>query len=499
MSPEDLYTFADLPGTLSDDIRNANPWWAAKPGRVLPHMRRWAYEPTLKRFKAGLAPVVVLRGPRQVGKTTLLEQVIDTLLKEGVESSRILRVQFDDLPQLRELKDPILALSRWFEKHVLRRTMNEAAHEGKIAYVLFDEVQNLEDWAPQIKHLVDLNTVRVLVTGSSALRIELGQDSLAGRLSTIEMGPLFLREISELRNFGSLPSHLPFNGLAELKEKQFWVNLRALGEAQQPLRTKAFSAFSERGAYPIAHTHADRPWTEVADQLNEMVVKRAIIHDLRMGQKGRKRDEKLLAEVFRLACRYAGQAPAQALYLDEIRRALNANIGWSRVLTYLRFLDGTLLIRLVEPLELRLKRKRGPDKVCLSDHSLRASWLQEVIPLAPEELARHPHLSDLAGHVAESCVGYYFRSIVGLDVAHFPPRGAEPEVDFVLTVGEQRIPVEVKYRRSIQHSDTRGLRSFIEKNHYNAPFGLMITLGDEPASDDPRIVSMPLSTLMLMR
>jgi predicted AAA+ superfamily ATPase len=176
-----------------------------------------------------------------------------------------------------------------------------------------------------------------------------------------------------------------------------------------------------------------------------------------------------------------------------------ANIGWQRINTYLKFLDGTLLLRLIEPLELRLKRRRGPSKVCLCDHALRAAWLQENIPLTPDGLATHPHLTDLAGRIAESTAGYFLRSIIGLDVAHFPERGAEPEVDFVLTVGEQRIPLEVKYRRRIDHRDTVGLRSFMEKSHYNAPFGLLVTLLDEAASDDPRIISLPLSTLLLLR
>jgi predicted AAA+ superfamily ATPase len=105
----------------------------------------------------------------------------------------------------------------------------------------------------------------------------------------------------------------------------------------------------------------------------------------------------------------------------------------------------------------------------------------------------------LAGHIAESVVGYFFRSLIGLDVAHFPERNAEPEVDFVLTVGEQRIPVEVKYRRRIEHRDTLGLRAFIEKAHYNAPFGVLVTMLDDPGTDDPRIVSLPLSSLLLMR
>ena len=178
---------------------------------------------------------------------------------------------------------------------------------------------------------------------------------------------------------------------------------------------------------------------------------------------------------------------------------LHADIGWRRVLTYLQLLDSTLLLQLIPPLELRLKRQRGAAKLCLCDHSLRAAWLQEVIPLTPDGLERSPHLTDLAGHIAESTAGYFLRAIPNLDVAHFPARSQEPEVDFVLTVGERRIPLEVKYRRRLSPRDTHGLLSFIERPHYHAPFGILVTLTDEAVIHDPRIVSLPLSTLLLMR
>lgn len=491
--------FELLSDGLEATLRDDNPWWRGERLVELPDMRRWAFVPAISGIKSGLTPVTVLRGPRQIGKTTLVNQTIHALLDEGVVPERIFRVQFDELPQLKKLSEPILELSRWYAEHVLRKSFHQAAKAGQKAYIFLDEVQNLPDWAPQLKHLVDMNPVRVLVTGSSALRIEAGRDSLAGRISTLEMGPLHLREIGELRGFGTLSAHLPPNGLGPLKRKEFWLDLRRVGESHSEFRHTAFAAFSERGAYPIAQARPDQPWEKVADLLSETVIRRAIQHDLRMGPRGQKRDEHLLEEVFRLACRYIGQSPSQALYLDEIRRAMNANIGWQRVFAYLKFLDGTLLLRLVEPLELKLKRRRGASKLCLCDHALRAAWLQEVVPLTPESLGQFPHLSDLAGHIAESVTGYFLRSMINLDVAHFPERGAEPEVDFVLTVGEQRIPVEVKYRRRIDYRDTQGLRAFIEKAHYNAPFGILVTLMDEAGSDDPRIVSLPLSSLLLMR
>ena len=480
-------------------VRNANPWWRGEPLLNLPPMRRWAYQPLRSHLGSGLAPAAVLRGPRQIGKTTLLNQIIQSLLEEGIEPRRIFRLQFDELPELHNLSMPLIELMDWYARGILGKTLNQAANEGKPPLLILDEVQNLADWAPQLKHLVDIGRVRALVTGSSALRIEAGRDSLAGRITTYEMGPLLLREIAEMRNFGRLESYLPPNGLGPLKEKTFWQELRSFGEKHGDIRYRAFAAFSERGAYPAAQAHPEQSWEKIADLLNEMVIRRAIQHDLRMGPRGQKRDEHLLEEVFRLACRYVGQSPSQTLYLGEIKRAMNANIGWQSVYKYLKFLDGTLLIRLIEPMELRLKRKKGAPKLCICDHALRAAWLQEVVPLEPDALAAAPHLSDLAGRIAESVAGYFFRSIINLNVAHFPERATEPEVDYVLTVGLQRIPVEVKYRRQITYEDTKGLSSFIEKAHYNAPFGVLVTMRDEAATDDPRIISLPLSSLLLMR
>ena len=500
MVKRDLFDLERLPPAVTEFVSSTNPWWEGKPGPVLPPFKRWAFAQARARLEVGLAPIVVLRGPRQVGKTTIQEQLIQEYLKQGVEPRRLFRLQFDELPPLKGLETPILTLCRWFENRVLGETFNEAAHAGRPAYVFLDEVQNLDAWAPQLKSLVDHNTVHVLVTGSSALRIEAGRDSLAGRITELDLGPLLLREIAEMRGHGRVEATLPDNGLAALLDMEWWHQLKVHGIRYQKIRDAAMRDYSATGGYPIAQERADRPWPEIADHLNATVIRRVIQHDLRIGERGRKRDPNLLEEVFRLACHYAGQAPGPAVFVNEIRSALHANIGWQRILTYLKFLDGSLLLRLVQPLELRLKRKKGNAKLCLCDPGLRASWLQETIPLDPGALRQAPHLAGLAGHLAESVTGYFLGNLPGLDLAHFPERGTEPEVDFVLTIGERRIPLEVKYRQSIDaQRDTLGIRAFLEKTVNNAPFGILVTLEDEVEIRDPRIVALPLSSMLLMR
>ncbi len=428
-------------------------------------------------------------------------QIIDHLLKERrVPPSQILRVQFDEIPILRQVTNPILNISWWFEDRILGRTFNELAREGSPVYLFFDEVQNLRDWAPQLKILVDSNTVKILVTGSSALRIEAGRDSLAGRITTVELGTLLLREIAGLRFQSKVDAYLPENALDSLLRREFWQDLQKFGLKHQAIRDEAFAAFSERGGYPLAQARPDVAWPETADQLNETVIQRAIQHDLRVGDRGVRRDEQLLEEVFRVACRYAGQSPSQAIFVSAIRQALAANVGWQRVLAYLEFLERAMLLKLIPPLEIRLKKRRGNKKLTLCDHGLRASWLQEVIPLDPLTLANKPALADLAGHLAESVLGFFLGGLPHLDLAHFPERGTEPEVDYVMTVGEYRIPLEVKYRQQIDvHRDTLGLRAFLEKTVYNAPFGILVTLSDNVDLPDPRIIPISLRSFLLLR
>ena len=465
-----------------------------------PRTRRHLVAQIRRRLDAEIAPIVAVRGPRQVGKTTAQFQIIADLLAEGVPATNILRIQFDELASLRKVEEPILAISNWFERKITKGRFNALAQDGQKAYLFFDEVQNLDGWAPQLKFLVDNAAVKVVVTGSSALRIEMGRDSLAGRVNTVEAGVLSLTEIGALRELGPPQPFLPDDGLSALIDKNFWRELRAHGEENTAFRNEAFRHFSERGGYPIVHKQKDVEWPLLADQLNETVIKRVIQHDLRVGARGRKRDAQLLEELFRLVCRYAGQTPSVSTLADEARQALGANIGSQRVTHYLKFLGDTLLLRLIPPLEIRLKRKRGSAKLCLADHGLRASWLQEQIPLTSEALTERPELTVLAGHLAESIFGAVASTIHGLDIAHFPERGLDREVDFVLTVGAQRVPVEIKYQRRIDPlRDTLGIRSFVEKSVNNACFGVLITQDHSGTVDDPRIASLPLSSFMLLR
>lgn len=523
-----LFLGLNLADALTLDLRRMNPWWEGHALPVMPRTRRHLAGQIHRFLDLRLAPALVVRGARQVGKTTAQLQVIQDLLERGVPPRQIFRVQADELPALAELREPLLRLVDWYEGAVLGGTLNDMARRGAPTYLFFDEVQNLDGgWAAQLKSLVDHSTTQAVVAGSSALRLDLGSDSLAGRVAELEAGVLSLTEIAAFHGLDLGAPFFPGDGLEPLGQVEFWRDLREHGRERSEARERAFGAFSRRGGFPFAHQRAEVAWAYLADQLNETVIRPALRHaaragagghggrdgrggrsqrggpggpDRSTGSGGSRREVPLLEELFRLDCRYLGQCPRPEALAREAKRALGANLGPQRVRQYQKFLSDTLLVRLVRPLEIRLKAARSSDKVCLADHALRASWLQEVVPLDPEELHAQPHLFPLAGRIAQSVAGATLATLAQLDVAYLPARPNEPEVDFVLTIGTRRIPLEVKYQRRLDPlADTEGLRTFLEKSVNNAPFGVLVTQTDAETVEDPRIVCLPLATLLLLR
>jgi len=500
MNNDFLFPAYSLDEQLVKDLRRMNPWWEGRALPVLPKTRRHLVAQMQKRLTYRMAPILVVRGSRQIGKTTAQLQMIQDLLNQGIEPNRILRVQFDEIPTLHKIKEPILSIVEWYEHSVLGESLNDTAQKQKMAYLFFDEVQNLSDWAPQLKNLVDNSTTHVLVTGSSALRIEAGRDSLAGRIHTLQANVLSLTEIALFHGLGSPQPYLKDNGLDVLTSEEFWRGLEKYGQAHQELRDESFHWFAERGGYPLVHEKKEVPWNLLADQLNENIIKRVIQHDLRIGEKGNKRDPKLLEELFRICCRQAGRNPSVNSLVEEIKSLLAANVGSQRINAYLRFLSETLLIHLVQPLEIRLKRTKSSPKICLADHALRASWLQEYIPLEPDKLKSQQDLSTLAGHLVESIIGSTLSAIGGLDLAYLPEKANHKEIDFVITVGDKRIPVEVKYQNKPDfRRDIEGVVQFLDKKENRAAFGLIITQKSGFQPSDNRVIPISLPDFLMLR
>ena len=413
--------------------------------------------------------------------------------------ARIFRVQFDEAPLLGSFDHPVQVLVRWFEDNVATDSINSLAQRGGPVYLFFDEVQNLKDWAPQLKSLVDHYAARTLITGSSALRIAHGEDSLAGRISMLELGPLRLSEIAGVRRFGDLA---PFQPAAELEpwtKPEFWLDLTSYARTHRTVLQKSFEAFSDLGGYPVCHK-GEMAREVLADHITRLVVERTLIHDWRAGGATRKRDPEVLREVFRQVCRFAGQSVRASRNREDAAAILGSGVTDKSVQRAIRFLADSLLVQEIPPLEALAKRQSHPPKLCLCDHFVRDGWLQETVPIAPRILASADQaVSTIAGHVIESVIGYYLKGIPGVDVSWFPQRKNEPEVDFIVTMGLHRLPIEVKYRRSRPGgADLAGIYSFCGQPKYNAPFGLVITQ-DISGQLDEHAIAVPAYAFLALR
>ncbi len=492
-----------LPEDLLASLLDQNPWWEGKPWKRTEPYRRWAYDELVKRVDSGIAAIIALRGTRQVGKSQLQSQFIEELLlQREVPPSHLLRVQFDEVPKLGQFESPVLEIVRWFEEAILKEPINAAAQRDETVYLFFDELQNLVGWENQLKQLVDHRSVKVVATGSSALRIAQGQDSLAGRISMIHLGSLRLREISAIRFEENLPPAVAKpNGLETWTTPEFWRGLLRFATQHDSILRRSFEAFANYGGYPICHKHDQNAALDrfgMRDEIQRMVIDRTILHDLKAGPSGTHRNSEIVEAVFRQVCRYAGQAVAPKKLINELRQLGHDSISEKAVRDAIRFLADSLLIAEVPPFEGIGKKAGHPSKLCLCDHFVREAWLQEQVPLTADEFekASDPVITQ-AGHLAESIVGAYLTSVPSLDVSWLPETSNEAEVDFVLSIGFKRIPVEVKYRRQLKNSDSAAVRGFIAQPKYNSPFGIVITR--EEAGEKDNVFYIPLQALLGLR
>jgi uncharacterized protein len=120
-------------------------------------------------------PVVGIIGPRQVGKTTLVKQLLSQIDKKCIYLDLELPEDFS------KLHDPQIYLEQ---------------HEDKC--VILDEIQRIPDLFPTLRGLIDRNRNpgRFIILGSASPDLlKQSSETLAGRIAYIELSPINLSEI----------------------------------------------------------------------------------------------------------------------------------------------------------------------------------------------------------------------------------------------------------------------------------------------------------------
>lgn len=204
-----------------EDLSLFNPWWQIKEvilhDATLDEFNRQTYQyyhPFFFNFPKNEDGIFTLRGPRQVGKSTLLKMLIKRLLlKENINPLNVFFFPADRIKDYNELFYLLL------DYLTLLRSDNE-----KRAYLFIDEISSVDEWQRSIKQLADMGKLKqtlLLLTGSNVLDLRLSSERLPGRkgrvLETeIDFLPLSFAEFLFLvkpqwrsKNLGFYHYHLP--------------------------------------------------------------------------------------------------------------------------------------------------------------------------------------------------------------------------------------------------------------------------------------------------
>lgn len=350
----------------------------------LPSYRRPAFETLLARVREPRRHIQIVAGPRQVGKTTLVRQVI-------AEAKLPAHLASADDPGLR---DRAWLDAQWQAGRTIARTAAE-----RQAVLVLDEIQKVGDWSGIVKRLWDEDEatgldLRVVLLGSAPPLVQRGlSESLAGRFEIVRLG------------------HWSFG---EMRLAFGWDLERFLFFGGYP------------GAAPLVDD-LDRWRAYLLDSLIETTLSRDILLLNRVDKPA------LLRQLFRLGCDYSGQVVAYQKLVGQLQDAGNT----TTLAHYLALLGDAGMLRGLAKYSGSAIRQRGSSpKLLVLDTGLMTA-MSSMTPAA----ARAD--GDYWGRLVESAVGAHLVNTADRELEVTWWRDRDREVDFVLSRPGETLAIEV--------------------------------------------------------
>jgi predicted AAA+ superfamily ATPase len=459
------------PERILEILSSANPWWesGSVPDTLTAPYRRRDFFVIRGRLQG--RPITALAGPRQVGKTTLMYQLIQDLLSQGVPPNRVLFTSFD-LPGFgMHSEEPLNEAIRTYEERILREPLRTV--RGPV-YVFLDEITKIPNWHRDLKGWFDFRyPIRFLISSSSNSELQSGAaESLTGRVVTHLLLTWKFIDVISLRTGDHRINDAYLEARAALP-----ISIRKRSAAPIFERLKAIRPISARQRIAL---RSALDWYLLVDgypeliQLNDVntcarrlddYVKLTLAHDLYRFHKIRS-TTRLLEELLSLV---AGQSGGLANY-TQLAQPLG--LDERTLVEYLDYLEAAFLIsRAYYYSKKRDSRMRKRRKIYVPNPGLLNIFLGRVDPTIlkdPTEM----------GRLVESVVhGYAKRLAFNLSPGPSPPvyywrDRHDHEVDIVIEFQGAPVPIEVKYR-SDPKRDLEGLHHFIEEEA--PPFGIVVT------------------------
>jgi predicted AAA+ superfamily ATPase len=331
--------------------------------------------------------IQVVAGPRQVGKTTLVQQVVEKVQVPVIFASA-------DEPTLR---GPEWIAQQWEAARL--------AVSRKGAILVLDEVQKATGWAESVKRLWDEDTrmkrpLKVVLLGSAPLLIRRGlSESLAGRFELLYLPHWSFGEMRAAFRF-SLEQYLFFGGYP--------------------------------GAAPLAED--TKRWVRyIRDALIETTIARDVLLLTRVDKPA------LFRRLFELGCRYSGQILSYNKMLGQLQDAGNT----TTLAHYLDLLGAAgMLTGLFKFARHPFRSRASSPKLQVMNTALMSAQSGLTLPEARTD-------RDFWGRLLESAVGAHLANAAAAGVCEvFYWRERNREVDFIVKSGRALTAIEVKSGRT---------------------------------------------------
>jgi predicted AAA+ superfamily ATPase len=372
---------------------------------LLRRYRRVQSTPLLERIAEAPARIIIVAGPRQVGKSTLVQDTLPdcgrawTLFPvEGEDAGNVATEGHAAVaPKLGRPPDAEWLVERW-------TAARERARESTTGFVLvFDEIQRISRWSEIVKDLWDADravgvNMHVVLLGSSPLLMWQGlTESLAGRFELLRLTHWSYVEMYEAFGY-SLDDYMFFGGYPG--SAQLMSRLETETDWRRYVRDSLIMPSIERDI--LAMTRIDKP--------------------------------ALLKQAFELGCAYSGQILSYNKMLGHLRDAGNT----TTLANYMDVLEKAGLLVGLQKYSGTEHRQRGSSpklvvlNACLS--SVHSGYTKA------EALADRTYW----GRQVESVVGAHLYNSGAPDIKLYYWRDSPYEVDYVIERGPKLAAVEVK-------------------------------------------------------
>jgi predicted AAA+ superfamily ATPase len=367
-------------------------------------------------------------GPRQAGKTTLMEMLKAHLDNRG-ERTLFLNLDIEwDKPH--------------FESQAALLKKIELELGQQHGYVFIDEIQRKDDAGLFLKGLFDLKLpYKFILSGSGSLELKQKiHESLVGRKRLFELSTVTFAEFINHRT-----------------DYRYEENLTDFLAIETDRARQLLAEYMQFGGYPrIVMASEQREKLRLIDEIYRSILEKDIAYLLKLDK----------PDVFSALIKILAGQVGQLINYSEMASTLN--VSFSTVKKYLWYAQKIYLVELVAPFARNVRKE-------ISKSPVPYFW---DLGLRNYSLGLFGHLESPfeKGFVFENLVYLVLRQKLRFKAAklNYWRTKDKAEVDFVIDAGQRLIPVEVKYKHLKQEKVPLSLRSFIDK--YNPEQAYIINL-----------------------